>query len=125
MLVLALACGSAFNLAFSASHVAKRLGRSALVPAWDGAGAKKLFRDASPFLLAGLFVKAYGNIDIQFLNRYLGEAAVGIYAIAYKYTYAFQFLPLAFVAALYPGMSARVGKDPEGLHRLFDRAMRY
>jgi len=40
------------------------------------------------------------------LAAQIGNEAVGIYAVAYKLTYAFQFLPLAFVAALYPTMSA-------------------
>lgn len=125
MLILALFVGSAFNLAFAATMAARRLGTSVLVPSFDLSGARPLVRAALPFLLAGLFVKVYSYVDVQFLNHYLGSAAVGVYAIAYKYTYAFQFLPLAFVAALYPGMSARVGKDPEGLARLFERAVWY
>lgn len=125
MLILALFVGSALNLLFAATMAARRLGASVLLPSFDLAGTRPLLCAAFPFLLAGLFVKVYSYVDVQFLNHYLGSAAVGVYSIAYKYTYAFQFLPLAFVAALYPGMSARVGKDPEGLARLFERAMWY
>ncbi|TAK03742.1 flippase [Patescibacteria group bacterium] len=125
MLILALFVGSAFNLAFAATMAARRLGSMVLVPTFDLSGSRPLLRAAFPFLLAGLFVKVYSYVDVQFLNHYLGPSAVGVYSIAYKYTYAFQFLPLAFVAALYPGMSARVGKDPAGLARLFERAVWY
>lgn len=124
-LIVALMAGSLFNVIYAAVQVARVLGKTALVPSFDGVHARALLKESWPFLLAGLFVKAYGSIDVQFLNVFLGEAAVGLYSVAYKYTYAFQFLPLAFVAALYPGMSARVGKDPEGLERLFDRALWY
>jgi O-antigen/teichoic acid export membrane protein len=124
MLIVALMAGSLFNLSYSAWTCAKRVGTKMFAPKFDRASAKAIFAQALPFLLAALFVKAYGNIDAQFLNYYLGTSAVGVYSIAYKYTYAFQFLPLAFVAALYPGMSARV-KEPAELARLYDRAMWY
>ncbi|MDQ5919573.1 MAG: hypothetical protein QG668_300, partial [Patescibacteria group bacterium] len=45
-----------------------------------------------------------------------GPAEVGSYAVAYKLTYALQFLPMAFVAVLYPSLSAAHAKgDTEGL----------
>ncbi|OGL66497.1 hypothetical protein A2856_02280 [Candidatus Uhrbacteria bacterium RIFCSPHIGHO2_01_FULL_63_20] len=125
LLIIALLVGSSFNLIYAAVMAARRLGRSVLMPSWDLHGTRALVRHAAPFLLAGLFVKAYSYVDVQFLNHYLGAAAVGVYSVAYKYVYAFQFLPLAFVAALYPGMSARVGKDEAGLATLFERAMWY
>ena len=52
-----------------------------------------------PFALAAIFVKIYSTTDALLLEFYLGESAVGMYSIAYKLTYAFQFFPMAFVAA--------------------------
>ena len=125
-LVLTLTLGSAFNAVLSAVRVGKALGWRTLLPLWDAAGMRAVAVTAFPFFLAATFVKLYSTMDIQFLKVLLGNAAVGLYSVAYKFTYAFQFLPLAFVAALYPGMSALAGaKDADGLGRLFDRALRY
>ena len=126
MLVFALTAGSLFNAVLSATRVAKRLGAGALVPDFRWEGMRGILSAAFPFFLAAAFVRVYSTLDIQFLKAYLGNAAVGIYSVAYKFTYAFQFLPLSFVAALYPSMSAAVGrKDAQELGRLFDRALRY
>jgi O-antigen/teichoic acid export membrane protein len=59
------------------------------------------------------------------ISKFLDTTAVGVYSVAYRFTYAFQFLPLAFVASLYPGMSAVVGKDAEALKRIFLKGMWY
>lgn len=126
MLVFALTAGSFFNALLAASRVAARLGWGALVPDFHWEGIRVILAAAFPFFLAAAFVRVYSTLDIQFLKVFLGNAAVGIYSVAYKFTYAFQFLPLAFVAALYPSMSAAVGrKDTQELGRLFDRALRY
>lgn len=82
-------------------------------------------RMAFPFALAAIFVKVYSYIDSILISKFLDTTSVGLYAIAYKFTYAFQFLPLAFVAALYPGMSAVAGKDEAALERILLRSMWY
>lgn len=125
LLVVALLIGSLFNMLFSAYHVSRRLGSDVLRPTWDARQAQTLLRMALPFALAGIFVKVYSYVDSVFLSKFIGTAAVGVYSIAYKFTYAFQFLPMAFVAALYPGMSAVVGKDTQRLAELFNDAMWY
>ncbi len=125
MLIVALMVGSIFNALFSLTIVLKRFGARALVPSWDGAFARKVLRIALPFALAGAFVKVYSYIDTVLLSQFHGEAAVGLYAIAYKLTYAFQFLPMAFVAALYPGMSSMLVHDRDRVARLFEDAMWY
>ncbi len=115
-LVLALTLGSTFNLVFSAYQVARRLGIKSLLPkvSFDTV----LLRMALPFFLAAVFVKVYSYFDSFVLNAILGQAAVGVYSVAYKLTYAFQFLPLAFVGALYPTMSAAAEKPAE-LKKIF------
>lgn len=126
MLVLALTAGSVFNAFLAASRVAKRLGAGALVPDFRWEGMWTILKAAFPFFLAAAFVRVYSTLDIQFLKVFAGNVAVGMYSVAYKFTYAFQFIPLAFVAVLYPSMSAAVGrKDTQELGRLFDRALRY
>ncbi len=125
LLVLVLLIGSTFNAAYSAWNVSRRLGVGALVPAFKRESVIILLKAALPFALAGIFVKVYSYVDSIFISKYLGSEAVGIYAIAYKFTYAFQFIPMAFVAALYPALSAIVDRDPDELRRLFNDAIWY
>lgn len=125
LLVLALLLGSTVNLAAAGANVVRRLGWRVLVPAWDAQNSRWLLKTALPFALAAIFVKVYSYIDSIFISKFLDTAAVGLYAIAYKFTYAFQFLPLAFVAALYPGMSEVAGKDEPALERLLLRSTWY
>jgi len=125
LLVLALVVGSLFNAIFSACQVVRQLGWKVLWPQFGGNETLKLFKTSIPFALAGGFSKLYSYVDSILLSVFIGTAAVGVYAVAYKMTYAFQFLPMAFVAALYPGMSALVGKDTEKLAKLFEKAIWY
>lgn len=105
-LVVALLVGSAWNAVFSAVQVGRKLGFGALVPSMN-MGLQPL-RLGLMFFLAAVFVKIYSYIDSFTIKMVLGEAAVGVYSIAYKFAYAFQFLPLAFVGALYPAMSSQL-----------------
>lgn len=124
-LVVALIAGSSVNLLAASMQVAKRLGWATLIPHWSGNDAKLILKMAFPFALAAIFVKIYSYIDSIFISKFLDTSAVGLYAIAYKFTYAFQFLPLAFVAALFPGMSAVAGRDERALERILMRSMWY
>lgn len=125
LLLIALISGSFFNAIFSAYHARKLTTWRILIPHFDLLYAKKVLRIAFPFFLAGIFVKVYSYIDTIFLSLFIGATAVGIYSLAYKLTYAFQFIPMSFTAALYPGMSELVVSDKEKLSRLFHKAMWY
>lgn len=105
LMIVALMAGSIWNMLFSVSQVVRKLGWDALVPTWQ-LGWKPL-RLAFAFFLAAIFAKVFSYVDTVALSKFFGDEAVGIYAVAYKLTYAFQFLPLAFVASLYPTMSAQ------------------
>ncbi|MFA4845808.1 MAG: flippase [Patescibacteria group bacterium] len=125
LLVVALMTGSVVNVCVAGRRVVLRLGSQALVPTFNHAQAKQLLRAAFPFALAALFVKVYSYVDSILISKFLDTTSVGIYALAYKFTYAFQFLPLAFTAALYPGMSAVVEKDAASLERIFLKGLWY
>lgn len=126
MLILALTVGSLSNAFLASVQVIRRLGWKALVPAWSAQEILTVLKEVWPFFLAAAFVKVYSSLDLQFLKWFFGNTIAGLYSVAYKFTFAFQFLPLAFVAALYPGMSALVGKrENESLGRLFESSVRY
>lgn len=121
-LVVALLAGSAWNLFWSRWQV----GRLKLAPGAENSWTwTMLAKAALPFALAGIFVKVYSYVDSLLLRQFFDETAVGYYAAAYKVTYAFQFLPLTFVAALYPGMSAAyASREKKTLQELLQGSLR-
>ena len=124
LLIVALIVGSLYNAVASWWIVRTRL---RIVPrwVWDGDFIRGLFRAAIPFALAGAFVKIYTSADIVLLTRLKGEAATGLYSVPYKLTFAFQFIPMAFTAALYPAMSRLYAVERERLGELFEKGLRY
>ena len=86
---------------------------------------KLLFKIAYPFALAGIFVKIYSYLDSVLLSKLVGDLAVGWWSVAYKITYAFQFIPMAFAAAMFPAMSAYYVSDKVLLRKTFERVMFY
>lgn len=103
-LILAFTLPSAINACFATYIVYKRYYINPR-PHFD----KKVFfflcKIALPFALAAIFARVYGYIDSILLQQMLGTEAVGWYSTPYKITYAFQFVPLALTAAIYPRMS--------------------
>lgn len=121
-LVVSLLVGSVWNIIWSVLQW-RRLGliaQESSTLSW-----KQLARLALPFALAGIFVKIYSYVDTLLLERFHTTVIIGQYAVAYKITYAFQFLPLTFVAALYPGLSSAYAEgDKKVLRSLFQGSLR-
>lgn len=125
LLVLALICGSLTNLVIASSQVVRLYGWHLLIPKWDHHAVWALVKIMTPFALAGIFTKIYSSVDVILISKLLSTSAVGIYAVAFKFTYAFQFLPLAFSAALYPNLSSTIDHDKEATAKIFSRAVWY
>lgn len=104
LILMALTVGSVWNIFFAGYFVAKRLGLGAFVPSFSL--AVPMLKMAVAFFIGALFVKLMSYFDSAVLLLTHGKEEVGVYAVAYKFTYAFQFLPLVFIAALYPEMSS-------------------
>ncbi len=121
-LAAALCVASAWNVGWSKWQV-DRNETSQLAASRED--VRMVIRQAVPFALAGIFVKIYSYLDTMVIEAFHGTAAVGTYAVAYKVTYAFQFFPLVFVAALYPAMSNVYAKgDRKTLTDVFAGALR-
>jgi O-antigen/teichoic acid export membrane protein len=121
-LAAALLFGSVWNVLWAGLQI-RRLGLQLATPVW--ADIISLSHQAVPFALAGMAVKVYSYVDSLMLQAFNGSTAVGYYAAAYKMTYAMQFLPLTFTAALYPALSAAwAGKEHEKLKSEFTGALK-
>jgi O-antigen/teichoic acid export membrane protein len=124
LLMFALLAGSVVNVVIAAGTSVRRFGARVLLPQWDPIFTKRILRMALPFALGAVFVKVYSYVDSIMIAKFLGTVEVGLYSIAYKFTYAFQFVPLAFVASLYPSF-AQNSNDPKNLAKLFERSIWY
>jgi O-antigen/teichoic acid export membrane protein len=122
ILILALLGGSLFNFFYALIFLKIKLGFKFKF-AWDTVTLKTLFKIALPFALAGIFTRVYSYIDQILLSVLIGDKHLGWYSVPYKITYAFQFLPAAFSAAIYPAMSDCYANNKERLKMIFDRSM--
>ncbi|MCX6779233.1 MAG: flippase [Candidatus Magasanikbacteria bacterium] len=122
-LLISLGAGSLFNLIFS-FIVAYKKGIK-IVFVWQKDLAWLLTKLTLPFALAGVFTKVYSYIDSVLLSYLAGTKNVGFYSIPNKVVFAFQFIPMAFAASLYPAMSKYFMTDKEKLKWAFEKAFLY
>lgn len=123
-MIVALLCGSAWNVAWSAWALVRKFPvplKLSLDPS-----IIRFFRDVTvPFALAGIFSRIYSYIDSIMLSKLGTEAEVGLYGVAYKLAFAFQFLPMSFAAAVYPAMSEYYVRDRKKLGDIFVASTKY
>lgn len=95
---------SAANVWYSYAQAKKH----GLVLCWPDSlakAAKGILKTTWPFSLALIFGRFYSYSDIVLLKIIRGPEEVAIYSTPSKISFAFQFVPLAFMAALYPRLS--------------------
>jgi len=123
-LIIAFIISSFLNVLYATTTL-WRVAHVKIELAWQKSFIKPMLIVALPFALAGLFARVYSYSDSIFVKHFLGDAAVGWYSIPNKITFAFQFIPLALTAALYPRMSEAFVTDKARLAYLFEMAMKY
>lgn len=92
---------------------------------YDPEVLKYFFPIAVPFALAAIFNRVYSYIDSIILSKLASAEVVGWYSIPYKTSYAFQFIPIALVAAVYPRFSEYFFSNKERLKYIFEYALKY
>jgi len=125
LLVGALAVGSLFNVINGVYHVLRAGIKIPLVYKVTLGDVKGLLRMAWPFAAAGILARGYAQIDVVLLSKMSGLSAVGLYAVPSKIVFAFQFIPIALAAALYPAMSRAFVASREKLARIVHISMTY
>ena len=80
---------------------------------------------AWPFAVAGIIGRLYSYSDSLIMSKMLTGKELGLWSVPYKITFAFQFIPLALSASVYPVFSSLYFGDREVLARLFEKAWRY
>lgn len=123
-LLSALALASAFYFLYSSILLKKKWGIK-LTPKFSLETIKFIIAITIPFSLFAVFQRVYTYLDSVLLSSLAGDKYVGIYQVAFKIIFALQFLPMAFIASLYPALSAYWLKNREQLGITFERAMNY
>ncbi|MBU0707245.1 flippase [Patescibacteria group bacterium] len=127
VLILAILCGSVFNVLYTMFLLFAKI-------KWrpkfylDRDVLRTMFKIALPFALASIFITVFGYVDTVLLNilgGVRGDSYVGWYGTAYKLTYAFQFIPIALAASIFPAMSSYFVSSKGLLARTFERAVYY
>lgn len=123
-LMLAFTVPSVLNVCFVASVLIFRHGIFP-IPQFNKNYLFDLALIGWPFTLAAIFARIYSFADSIILSKLAGDTVVGWYSIAYKITFAFQFVPLALTAALYPKLSQYFATDKTKLSEDFERSVHY
>ncbi len=124
LLLLVLLLASSFNLIYSGIVLIFKY-RIKVKSKFDKYFIKQILITTWPFALAAIFMKISGSIDSIFLSKLSSGKTLGYYALAYKLTFTFQFIPLAFVASLYPAFTHFWNYEREKLKNIFNKSLIY
>ncbi len=120
----ALALASVFNFIYSWAVVRRRLQINVRL-LYNKSLVKEIIFIGWPFAAYAIFQRLYTYLDSVLLSVLAGYTQVGLYQVAFKIIFALQFLPSAFIASLYPALSAYWQTNKGQLAVSFERAMNY
>lgn len=123
-LMLAFALASFVNTLY-AMYVAHKKCNLAFIPVYNKQILKSIFLLALPFALAGIFGRIYSYIDVLLIKELAGDVEAGYYSTPSKISFAFQFIPLALIASLYPKFSEYFNSNKEKLALLFHDSIKF
>ncbi|MDP2736433.1 MAG: flippase, partial [bacterium] len=123
-LMMSLVIASLYNFLFS-FYILKKKWRLKINWRPDKILIKSILLISLPFAVYAIFQRVHLYLDTVLLSLLAGDHQVGIYQIPFKIIFALQFLPLAFVASLFPAMSSYWQNNREQLAITFERAMNY
>lgn len=124
ILIIALIIGSITRFAIGLSVLVKKY-RIYPKLKYNKQTIKFLIKITVPFALAGIFLKIYSYIDQILVHELINEAALGFYSLPYRATNAFQFIPMAFTAALFPAFSFFFVSSKEMVKRAYEKIIIY
>jgi len=106
---------------FTAKHVGWRL-----KPIFKKEILKPFLIMALPFFAAAIIGKLFSFSDSLLMSKILDKTQLGYWSVPYKIVFAFQFIPIALTASLYPVISAlHTGENKERIARLLLKGWRY
>lgn len=122
VLAIAVVLGASSNFIYASWNVIRKL-KLNLVPRIKKLEAHFLLKTSAPFFLTGVFTKIYAYVDIVMLGQMTNATFVGWYSVAYKLTYAIQFLPIAVSNSVYPALSEAYVNSKDKLQALYEQSV--
>jgi O-antigen/teichoic acid export membrane protein len=92
---------------------------------WNKDVFKIFIATAVPFAVAGIIGRLYAYSDSLLMSKMLTAKELGWWSVPYKITFAFQFVPVALSASVYPVFSGLFVKDKASIGPLFEKSWRY
>ena len=92
---------------------------------WNKELFKKFLLLAAPFAIAGIINRLYSYSDTLLMTKMLSAKELGWWSVPYKITFAFQFIPVALSASVYPVFSSLYLENKEKIEELFIKSWRY
>lgn len=123
-LILAYTIPAFLNFIFSAYFLKKTYGLSYRF-VFNLSIFKMFLGFALPFALAGIIGRLYSYSDSLLMSKMLSAQELGWWSVPYKITFAFQFVPVALSASVYPVMSELFLTQKEKIGDLFLKSWRY
>ncbi len=123
-LILAYTIPSIINCLFMKEMVKRKLGLHIQLM-WNSEVFKIFIVTALPFALAGIIGRLYSYSDSLLMSKLLTAKELGWWSVPYKISFAFQFIPIALSASIYPVFSSLFLGDKTGIGPLFEKSWRY
>ena len=124
-LILAYTIPSFLSVFYAGYFTAKNVGWY-FRPVWQKEILKPFFIMAVPFFAAAIIGKLYSFSDSLLMSKILDKTQLGYWSVPYKIVFAFQFIPTALTASLYPVISAlHTGENKERIAQLLLKGWRY
>jgi len=102
-------------------HVAALVRLHVLRLRWNLLAARRMLRAGLPYLLSGLFLVAYGQVDVMIISLLVDDRTVGWYGAASQLFSTLLFIPSVLVTAIFPVLSRLHTQDPARLPGLLRR----
>ncbi len=123
-LILAYAIPSFLNLIYISGFLKKVYGIGVRF-AWNAQIFKIFIAIALPFALAGIIGRFYSYSDSLLMSKLLSAKELGWWSVPYKIAFAFQFIPVALSASVYPVFSSLFLTNKMAIGPLFEKSWRY
>ncbi len=124
-LILAYTIPSFLSVFYAGYFTAKNVGWK-FHPVWKKEILQPFFFMALPFFAAAIIGKLFSFSDSLLMSKILDKTQLGYWSVPYKIVFAFQFIPIALTASLYPVISAlHTGENKERIAQLLLKGWRY
>ncbi len=124
-LIVAYTVPSFLSVFYAGFFTAKNVGWR-LRPVWQKEILQPFLIMALPFFAAAIIGKLYSFSDSLLMSKILDKTQLGYWSVPYKIVFAFQFIPIALTASLYPVISAlHTDANKEKIAQLLLKGWRY